>query len=558
VFALVDTNADGRLDLLSLVQGRATWLIASGRLDYHWKVFSTRGQQNAGDQRINSFGAGGTLEVRAGLLWQRQVVTGVPVHVGLGSRPSIDVARIVWPNGVAQAEFGVGVDGAFAAEQRLKGSCPWVFADNGQGMAFVTDFLWRSPLGLRINAQDTAGVVQTEDWVRLRGDQLAARDGAYDIRITAELWETHFFDHVALQVVDHPEGTEVFIDERFSAAKPPAFAVRTFSTPVAVGAARDDHGRDVTDAVSSRDGRYLATFEKGAYQGVAADHFVEFDVPSDAGARGLTLVAQGWVYPTDSSINVAMGQGRTVRPSGMSLDAKGNDGQWRVVDADVGFPAGKDKTMLIALGGIDSATRLRLRTNLEVYWDWLAVAAPAPAAADVRTLRLPLASAELRHRGFSQTASPRGDAPERPSYGQLASTSQRWRDLEGYYTRYGDVRPLLAGVDDRYVIMNAGDELRLRFDAQPERPSGWRRDYVLMGDGWEKDGDYNTGHSQTVLPLPSHARPDYGAEASRGELEDDPVYRRHRGDWEAFHTRYVRPSSFVAGLRASASRQTSR
>ena len=115
-----------------------------------------------------------------------------------------------------QADFDRRADEAIVAEQRLKGSCPWVFADDGTGMRFVTDFLWRSPLGLRINAQDTAGVTQTEDWVKIRGDQLAARDGAYDVRITAELWETHFFDHVSLMVVDHPADTEVFVDERFA------------------------------------------------------------------------------------------------------------------------------------------------------------------------------------------------------------------------------------------------------------------------------------------------------------------------------------------------------
>ena len=41
-----------------------------------------------------------------------------------------------------------------------------LFAFDGSVMRFVTDFIWRSPLGLRINAQDTAGVSQTEDWVK--------------------------------------------------------------------------------------------------------------------------------------------------------------------------------------------------------------------------------------------------------------------------------------------------------------------------------------------------------------------------------------------------------
>jgi hypothetical protein len=107
----------------------------------------------------------------------------------------------------------------------------------------------------------------------------------------------------------------------------------------------------------------------------------------------------------------------------------------------------------------------------------------------------------------------------------------------------------LAEVDDRYVIMNAGDELRLRFQEQPPPEAGWRRDFVLIGDGWEKDGDYNTGHSQTVLPLPSHRQPDYGAGRPGLVLDEDPVYRRHREDWEQFHTRFVSPSAFVKGLR---------
>ena len=54
----------------------------------------------------------------------------------------------------------------------------------------------------------------------------------------------------------------------------------------------------------------------------------------------------------------------------------------------------------------------------------------------------------------------------------LAGTAPRWRDLEGYHTRFGDVRELLAGVDDRYVIMNAGDEIALRFAEAP--PAGGR------------------------------------------------------------------------------------
>ena len=227
VFAAADRNNDGRLDLAATAMGRPVWLMAGGgRAAYHWKLIRPRGQAQAGDQRINSFGVGGEISVRSGLTVQTQVMTGTPVHFGLGTRTGIDVARIVWPNGNPQAEFGAAVDDVIVAEQRLKGSCPWVFAWDGTRIGFVTDFLWRSPLGLRINAQDTAGVSQTEDWVRIAGDQLRPRDGVYDVRITAELWETHFFDHVSLLVVDHPADTEVFVDERFQPSRPPLLTPR--------------------------------------------------------------------------------------------------------------------------------------------------------------------------------------------------------------------------------------------------------------------------------------------------------------------------------------------
>ena len=467
IWAVADTNNDGLLDLLGVAADAAGRWLGKGSRGYHWKTFTTRAQQNAGDQRINSFGVGGEIEIKAGLVWQKQVVRGGAVHFGLGPRTTIDVARVVWPNGVPQAEFGIGVDDGFVAEQRLKGSCPWVFAYDGRHVTFVTDFLWRSPLGLRINAQDTAGVTQTEDWVRIRGDQLAARDGRYDLRITAELWETHFFDHVSLMVVDHPADTEVYVDERFSAAAPPRLAVQALRPPQAVVRAVDETGRDVTDLVAARDGRYLATFAKGAFQGIAAPHAVEVELPAAGRRLRATRAAGGGLGVSDRQ------QHQPRRGAGARRRSRAGS-RWtrrmrRAPGAkwwpDLGFPAGKNKSMLIDLAAAGGARRVRLRTNLEIYWDRLAVAERADTP--LRTERLPLDRAELRFRGFSQTSSPRGDAPETPDYGRLANTAQRWRDLEGYHTRFGDVRELLAGVDDRYVIMNAGDELRLEFAERP-------------------------------------------------------------------------------------------
>jgi hypothetical protein len=466
-----------------------------------------------------------------------------------------EVARIIWPNGILQSEFDLAADSTINASQRLKGSCPWLFAWNGTAMNFVTDFIWRSPLGLRINAQATADVQMTEDWVRIRGDQLSPRNGEYDLRITAELWESHFFDLVSLLVVDHPQGTEVFVDERF-AVPPPALGVIATGPVQPFQRVRDDGGRDVSSDVAARDDRHLDFAGRGRYQGVTRRHHIDLELPAEAPRSGpLWLVAQGWVHPTDSSINVALGQGSHVPPTGLSLLVADRNGRFRSARTGLGFPAGKDKTILIDLSGIfppAGARRLRLTTNLEIFWDRLGWAVGRP---DVKLVprRLDLKTADLRFRGYSAVEQKDSSTPERPRY-VIDGVAPRWRDLEGFHTRFGDVRELLQAVDDRYVIMNAGDELRLAFPEAPPAAPGFVRDFVLIGDGWEKDGDYNTVASRTVLPLPTHRSSKYIR--GTGRLEDDPVYQQHREDFERYHTRYVSPDGARDALRVKIDRDT--
>lgn len=551
-----DLDGDGRLELVGLsTDGRLAIARSRGGRAYHWQRLRARAAAATGDQRVNSFGIGGEVEARSGLHVQRHPISSPVVHMGLGEATSAEVLRLIWPNGVLQSEFDQKADTTIAASQRLKGSCPWLFAWNGREMAFVTDLIWRSPLGLRINAQATADVVMTEDWVKVGGSQLVPRDKAYDVRITAELWETHFFDLVSLTVVDHPAGTEVFVDERF--AIPPPVQRPIVTGPLQPFASIiDDRGRDVGDVVAMRDDRHLDFAGRGAYQGVTRLHHVEMTLPEEAPRDApLWLVAQGWVHPTDSSINVALGQGRHAAPRGLSLEVADAQGRFRTVRPNLGFPAGKDKTVLIDVSGLfapGSPRRLRLATNLEIFWDRLSWARGRPDV-HVTPRRLPLASAELRHRGYSEIVPHAASSPERPRY-SVSGTAPRWLDLEGYHTRFGDVQPLLGAVDDRYVIMNAGDELALRFPEAPPPATGMVRDFLVVGDGWVKDGDFNTSFSRTVLPLPTHASRRY--DQPPATLEEDPVYRRHAADFAAYHTRYVAADRAREALRQRPVRPT--
>jgi hypothetical protein len=283
---------------------------------------------------------------------------------------------------------------------------------------------------------------------------------------------------------------------------------------------------------------------------VTRDHYVEIELGADVPQHvPLWLLASGWIRPTDSSINVAISQGRQPQPQGLQLKVPDGQGGWAVARSDLGFPAGKAKTILIDLEGVfrpGTPRRMRLRTNMEIYWDALAWSEARPDT-EIKTQRLLPHVAELRYRGFSVVTAADRTSPEVPDYQAIEGTAPRWRDLRGYYTRFGDVGALLQTVDDRYVMMNAGDELVLHFLAPPSPPPGWRRDFVLIGDGWVKDGDYNTLFSTTVLPLPAHDRSDYTAPP--GSLEDDPVYRRYPQDWQLYHTRYVTPQGFQEALR---------
>lgn len=556
IFDATDLTPDGRLDLLGLDQdGKPVKAINNGTKSYHWQVVRPRAVQATGDQRINSFGVGGEMEIRAGLLVQKQPITGPRLHFGLGEQTSADVIRVVWPNGSVRADFEIKADQAIVAEQRLKGSCPFLFAYNGKQMEFVKDSVpWSSAIGLRINTLGTARVEATEEWYKIRGDQLVPRDGYYDLRITAELWETYYYDQLSLKVVDHPVGTDIFVDERFviPAAK---LAITTVSTPHPIASAVDDNGQDVTSVVSKLDGNYLDTFGRGKYQGITRDHYVEVDLGNDAPVSGpLYLIAHGWMHPTDSSINVAISQGQQEQAKGLSLEVPDGKGGWEVARPNLGFPAGRKKICLFDLTNVfkpGTPHKLRLRTNLEVFWDLLEWAVPAPNATPQVTNLNPEV-ADLHYRGYSVINQANASSPETPDYNRLSSSKQIWRDLIGYYTRFGDVRELLLRADDRYVIMNAGDEMSFRFAAPAPPPAGWVRDYVIVGDGWIKDGDYNSTFSKTVLPLPYHAKNLY--DTPPGRLEDEWVYRQHPDDWQKYHTRYVTADTFQNAMRSTQAR----
>lgn len=193
------------------------------------------------------------------------------------------------------------------------------------------------------------------------------------------------------------------------------------------------------------------------------------------------------------------------------------------------MPSGKPKTMAVDLSGkfLSRSREIRILTNLCVYWDEIYLAEDdAPPA--VRLTTIPMREGSLGFRGFSRTTiHPARLQPESFDY-QTVSETSLWNPTAGNYTRYGPVERLLAAPDDRMVIMGSGDEIRMRFhsDGLPRLPTGWKRDFLLLVDGWAKDADANTAFSQTVLPLPFHGMKSYPYPDSQA-FPNDQVHQEY-------------------------------
>ena len=271
----------------------------------------------------------------------------------------------------------------------------------------------------------------------------------------------------------------------------------------------DGRGNDVLDDLREHDDRYVSNLTPLRYQGLTEPHELILDLDADAGRPGTLLFLRGWIYPSDASINIALSQQHKLRAEPPVLEVKDARAGW-VSRGTIGFPSGKDKTMVIDIAGIFPTRdhRVRIRTNLQVYWDQAFVAESGVGSLPPKTLAP--SSGHLHYRGFSRMYRRGGrDGPHWFDYDSVTIESP-WRPITGAATRYGDVRPLLDRGDDQYVVMVPGDEVTVEFEALAAAPPpGWSRTFILYSDGWIKDSDLNTADGTTIGPLPYHAIKSY-------------------------------------------------
>jgi len=516
-------------------------------------------------RKDNRQAVGAIVEIRAGGIYRRIYDRGRALAVGYGDKEALDVVRITWPNGVVQSlldvepgdrfppattvrDFGFDTSGvtteSIAQDEGLVGSCPFLYTWNGETYTFVTDVLGITPLGLPM-APGQLVPPDHDEYVLIRGTELVAREGRLELQVTEELREVTYLDHARLQAVDHPVGTEVFPNERFCFPPFPEPHVHSVRDPVAPVRATGGDGRDWTAALAALDNVYAVPFERlpPQYQGLTPPHTLElqFDVGAVEGASRLRLLCTGWLQWGNASVNLAAARTPGVAFVPPTLQVPGPDGTWLDAGPPVGFPAGKTKTMVLDVTSILSAAdpRLRIKSTLQLYWDRIALATDGDDA-ELSVTSLPPLEAKLWWRGFSAPSMPDARAgddaasntqPERFDW-DVIETQPRWNQHPGRYTLYGDCLPLLGAVDDRFVLLGAGDALTLVFDASelPAPAPGTVRDWLLYLDGWAKDRDPNTVEALSVEPFPFHGMSGYPYGADEG-FPDDELHRAWRREW---------------------------
>ncbi len=536
-----DFDNDGRLDFVGIddtgIVLHRNVTAASG----NWIRVSLNGVKNL------KLAQGAEIELKAGLFYEKKVYDGVPLTFEIGANKEADTVRITWPNGLIQNETKQAANKAYTYKeaQRLSGSCPMIWTWDGEGFHYITDVLGVAPLGAS-SGDGTFFPVDHTEYIQIPGQSLALRDGKYELRITEELSEVAFIDQIQLEAIDHPAAESIFTNEKFKAPPFPEyrlFGVNQRKYPIQ---AHDNEGRDVRAKLLATDRTYPDDFQRSE-AGVADLHTLDLDFGSDAARQNKSiLVLSGWVDWADGSTFLAVaqeGKGGLVTPY---LQVKDSRGEWKTVIEDMGMPSGKPKAITVDLTGkfLSASREIRIATNVCVYWDEIFLSEETGAPILHKTV-LPASHAEVRFRGFSESHwDPTRKQPERFVYANTEPTSM-WNPTPGMFTRYGDVRELIAAPDDKFVIMSSGDELRFLFDPGnlPKLPEGWKRDYLLKVDGWAKDRDANTAFSQSVEPLPFHRMTSYPYPAKE-HFPDDAEHRAYREKYNVRPAlRLIRPLS---------------
>ena len=505
-----DFDGDGDTDLItSSSTGLHLWRNDGGNANRQLKI------RLAGN-RSNATGLGVRVELVSGNWRTIRTLQQLPLEIGTGRHEKLDVLKLHWFD-LASTLVDVAMQTNVLVLDELTlptGSCPYLYAWNGQRFQFVTDILGASPLGLPISKTRYIEA-DPEEFLALGDEQsFPPRNGAYEIRITEELREVLYLDEVSLMVVDHPDETLVFPTSKLHPGKPfPPHELWTLHPLASLKKATRSDGLDVTDALLRTDRQMVSPvrLREPQLRGLAEPFSVTMDFGELTTYRPLVLALNGWLRFGGGMANIGASLDTSLPFPFPVLEAELTDGSWKKLEIDVGAPCGKTKTILVDLSNKlpPDARRLRLATAFEIHWDSALLCEKGGSNENKQFVLLPDRT-DLRWRGFSQFMNLPACLPLTPDYENVLPVPPWRRTPSGWCTRYGEVNELVRKSDDALVLLNGGDEMAISFQTHqlPPRPAGFKRDFFLHVVGWDKDADFHVGQGWRVEPLPFHGMDD--------------------------------------------------
>ena len=520
--------------LAATADGMTLWPPGPGR--HGFLALTLSGRNEAAEMRSNASGIGTVAEVRVAGRWTVLDVldahsgpsqSAQPLAVGLGGYDAADFVELTWPDGVTQTELALaaGERHAIVETQRELASCPVFFAWDGERYRFVSDVLGGAALGY-LAAPGVYTTPRPVESYLLGADALAPKDGAYRIKLAEPMEENAYLDAARLTVYDLPPGWSMALDERLAvggeiaSGRPIYF--REAQGPATV-TTRD--GADATEFAIALDRRAVPPGPRdGRFIGLLTDTQIltmTFETPLPE--TNAVLVADAWVeFPYSQTAFAAWQAGR--RYEAPTLEARGGDGRWQTIAAEFGYPGGMPRTMALPLPRLPAGTTaLRLKSNIEIYWDRLRVVREEPLEATVRTLTPNVG--RVARSGFPKRTT---GAQRLPHYDyETRATYDDAKVPRGFYTAWGDALPLVADVDGALAIIGSGEEVHLEFPAVPPPAENATRYFEVRFHGWAKDMDLYTKDGDTVGPLPVLPGLDEAALARR-----DALHARYNLRWQ--------------------------
>tara|TARA_A100001011_G_scaffold400888_1_gene520736 strand:+ start:36410 stop:39862 length:3453 start_codon:yes stop_codon:yes gene_type:complete len=542
---ILDFDLDGKIDLV-FSKDKKIEIFRNTSKNLNKYINVKLNGLRVGSGKNNYFGIGSKIEIKSGTTYQTKIVKNNNTHFGLND-DQLDVMRIVWTNGYPQNVINPELNQYIVEKQELKGSCPYLYAWNGTKFEFVKDIFWRNALGMPLGIMSSGDMAyafhhSTDEYVKIPGKYLKTKDENYFLKVSMELWETAYYDNIRLHVIDHPKDTYIYVDEKFLPYPKLEKKIFSFSNKKYPISVFDDKGNDLLKYIIKKDYNFISNLTPSKYQGTTKLHDLIIDLGKVENKNDIKLYLHGWLFPTDASLNVKISQEKTFSIKSPSIQVLDENNEWVTIEENIFFPNGKDKTCIIDLSNkfLSDKYKIKISTSMAIYWDEIFFTENDNNIELVETILNPIKT-ELEYRGYSKKYLQSNiSGLDYPSFYEVEKFP-KWRDLKGNYTKYGDVNSLVIESDNKYVIMNSGDVMTIKFPTNfiPKLKDGWTRDFLLYSDGWLKDGDMNTLTGNTSNPMPFHQMKGFPDDSSKYFFSDELIeYNKN------FNTRIIDDTNF--------------